>query len=143
MIDEPLPLDDDSDAVVLFDDLGDRDSFGAPGVRFRRGDALVLLRRSTFDAILRTLHDLWWLDRRIGRLAILDDWLADRGAFDPDAGVSRLADLAAFATALTLARERAARDVDLDDRIDDALAALRHLSGEEIDGDTIAVEPSG
>jgi hypothetical protein len=98
---------------------------GDPAVRFTRseGDAL-LLWYGTFDAVLRLLYDLWWTHRRIGRLRLLSDWLADRGVFDPEPSLTTLDDSGATRDALVLARDLLARKSDFDDPIDSALVTL-------------------
>ncbi|MEW4569185.1 hypothetical protein AB1L88_15075 [Tautonia sp. JC769] len=128
-----MPYDDDDDDDPDPDDFGRP---GAPGVRFSAGDddpAPVALWYGTFDVMLRGLHDLWWCDRRIKRLAILGDWIADRGLFDPEIGRSVLNDPSETLAALRLLRDRFARDtIEPGDEVDAALVSLIRCLSEAI-----------
>lgn len=123
-----------------------RGRFGGPAVQFVRGEEdSLLLWYGNFDVILRALHDLWWQDRRIGRLRILADWIGDRGLFDPEAGSSVLDDLEATTAALRLARERLVRSsVGPGDEVDEVLAALIRFLAEALSGNLrVRVERAG
>lgn len=123
------------------DDLADSFNVGrpsAPGVRVSRGEddpGAVLLWYGTFDEILRALHDLWWLDRRIPRIRLLADWLTDRGLFDPEDGRSFLADPVETASALRLVRDRFDRRADAKPEAEAALDALLRLLDDAITED--------
>ncbi|WP_152053153.1 hypothetical protein [Tautonia marina] len=113
---------------MIDDDPDDFGRPGAPGVRVSAGDddpTPVALWYGTFDVILRGLHDLWWCDRRIKRLKLLSDWIADRGLFDPEVGRSVLNDPAETLAAFRLLRDRFARGpTEPGDEVDAALVAL-------------------
>ncbi|QDV32904.1 hypothetical protein [Tautonia plasticadhaerens] len=123
-----------------------RGRYGGPAVQFVRGEEdSLLLWYGTFDVILRALHDLWWRDRKVGRLRLVADWIGDRGLFDPDAGSSVLDDPEATVVALGLARDRLARTgIGEGDEADEALAALIRFVAEAVEGDLrVRVERAG
>ncbi|WP_169977094.1 hypothetical protein [Tautonia rosea] len=121
---------------MIDDDPDDFGRPGAPGVRVCGGEddpVPVDLWYGTFDVILRGLHDLWWCDRRIKRLNILSDWIADRGLFDPEVGRSVLNDPAETLSAFRLLRDRFARNaIEPGDEVDAALIALSHCLADAI-----------
>jgi hypothetical protein len=129
------------DADEIESDLP-RGRYGDPAVRFVRGEGdALLLWYGTFDAVLRLLYDLWWTHRRIGRLRLLSDWLADRGVFDPELSHTALDDPVPTRNALVLARDRLARRSDFDDPIDSALVTLiRFLDVAITTGEPVRVE---
>ncbi|RUL88743.1 hypothetical protein [Tautonia sociabilis] len=122
---------------IAFDDHSGRGPVGEPGVVLFVGEEQTLrLWYGTFDAVLRLLHDLWWRDRRIGRLRLLADWIGDRGAFDPeDASGSIVADPVETRDALRLARDRLARRAEPGEALEAALNALIRALDAAIEAD--------